>query len=552
MNCPTDDKSNGSPNQPIDIAMADTSMLRINLIGGIQVSNGTELLKLPPSRKARALLAYLVLNPRPQRRDWLCELLWEIPDDPRGALRWALSLLRSAINSRNTYYVAADRERAWINPDHIVSDIFEFRRLADLGSDADFDDLCSAAIKLREPLMAGLDIPQQTSFAMWIAAERSGAETLRRRILSVLASTSAPAGSVITWAKEWVELEPLEGAPTRALMAAFGRAGRHAEAQAAARRYQVETAAAGLTPEPVGLAAVSQSVAAAPLGLGAKPLDRQKIDFCTAHDDARIAYATVGDGPPLLKAANWLNHLELDWDAPIWAPLFRELAQDYCFTRYDGRGNGLSDWSIGDLSFDAMVSDLEAVVAAKGLDRFPLLGISQGCAVAIEYAARHPAKVSHLILWGGYAAGWRVDATAETIAEREAIITLVRQGWGRENPIYRRLFSSTFMPTATDNEMNWFDEFQRRTTSSANAARFLEVFAEIDVRHRLRAVQAPTLVMHANGDRRIPVSSSGYIAANIEGAEFVALESDNHILLGREPASAEFLMHVRDFLDRNR
>jgi pimeloyl-ACP methyl ester carboxylesterase len=269
-----------------------------------------------------------------------------------------------------------------------------------------------------------------------------------------------------------------------------------------------------------------------------------------AEDDISLAWATVGspENPPLVKAANWLSHLELDWEAPIWSPLFRELARTFHFIRYDERGCGLSDWDVAEISFESFVSDLELVVDAAGLDRFPLLGISQGAAVSIEYAVRHPDRVSHLILFGGYAAGWRHVATPDEVREREAVMVLTETGWGRTNPSYRHLFSQTFMPSATAEELQWFDEFQRLTTSPENAVRFLDAFATIDVRDRLKDVRAPTLVIHSRDDMRIPMSSGREIAARIPDAEFVGLESRNHLLIGREPASAEFLNTVRRFL----
>ena len=262
----------------------------------------------------------------------------------------------------------------------------------------------------------------------------------------------------------------------------------------------------------------------------------------------RIAYAHVGDGPPLVKAANWLSHLELDWDAPIWCPLFRELAKDHRFVRYDERGNGLSDWDVDELSFELFVADLETVVDAMGLEQFVLLGISQGASVSIEYAVRHPERVSHLVLFGAYAAGWRIDATAEVIREREAVMTLTETGWGQDNPAYRQIFSSTFMPSATSDELAWFNEFQRRTTSPKNAARFLSAFGDIDVRDQLGRLNVPTLVIHSSGDQRIPVAVGREVAASIPNAQFVTLASDGHLLLGREPASAAFVAAVRGFL----
>ena len=230
--------------------------------------------------------------------------------------------------------------------------------------------------------------------------------------------------------------------------------------------------------------------------------------------------------------------------------MFRELARDHYFVRYDERGNGLSDWDVGELSQEAFVADLETVVEATELERFALLGISQGAAVSIEYAVRHPQRVSHLILFGAYAAGWRIGATPATIKEREAIMTLTSSGWGQDNPAYRQIFSSTFMPSATVEELSWFNEFQRRTTSPENAVRFLSAFGDIDVRDRLADVSVPTLVIHSLGDRRIPTTIGRDIAAAIPNAEFFGLESDGHLLLGREPASKAFVDAVRDFIER--
>ena len=216
--------------------------------------------------------------------------------------------------------------------------------------------------------------------------------------------------------------------------------------------------------------------------------------------------------------------------------------------RYDERGNGLSDWEVDDLSFDAFVSDLECVVDAVGLDRFPLLGISQGCAVCVEYAVRHPDRVSGLILISGYAAGWRIGASDEERQRREAVLTLTRHGWGTSNPAYRHIFSQTFMPDAKPEELEWFDEFQRQTTSPENAVRFQEAFATIDVRGRLADVAAPTIVFHARGDQRIALEQGRELAAGIPGARFVPLESRNHILVGHEPAWAACHDACRIFL----
>jgi DNA-binding winged helix-turn-helix (wHTH) protein/pimeloyl-ACP methyl ester carboxylesterase len=185
---------------------------------------------------------------------------------------------------------------------------------------------------------------------------------------------------------------------------------------------------------------------------------RQEVHFCTASDGVRIAYAEVGHGPPLIKAGNWLNHLEYDWESPIWSPFLHTLAAEHRLIRYDARGNGLSDWEVKDLSLEAFVRDLESVVEATGLDRFPLLGMSQGCAVSIAYAVRHPERVSHLVLYGGFARGRRKRGSQQDIAGGDAIVTLIRQGWGQDNPAFRQMLTSLFMPGATPEQMQSFND----------------------------------------------------------------------------------------------
>ncbi len=321
------------------------------------------------------------------------------------------------------------------------------------------------------------------------------------------------------------------------------------------RGYRFLPAVERLSPAGEKDAATKETNAAAPSNMTANDAGalqaQQVVRFCKASDGTSLAWSKVGanrEKPPLVKAANWLTHLELDWEAPIWSPLFRALAQERCLVRYDERGCGLSDWSVPEISFDTFVTDLEAVVDAAGLEKFPLLGISQGASVSIEYAARHPERVTHLILFGGYAAGWRHYASEEEAREREAVMVLTEAGWGRDDPSYRHIFSQTFMPSATADELSWFDAFQRRTTSPQNAVRFLRAFAEIDVRDRLSSLTVPTLVLHSNGDKRIPVKTGTDLAAKIPNAQFIGLDSDNHLLLGREPASKAFITAIDQFL----
>ena len=250
---------------------------------------------------------------------------------------------------------------------------------------------------------------------------------------------------------------------------------------------------------------------------------RQEIHFCTASDGVRIAYAAVGKGPPLVKAANWLNHLEYDWQSPIWSHLLRAIAARYRLIRYDERGNGLSDWDVGDISFEAFVRDLESVVDANGLKRFPLLGISQGCAVSIAYTVRHPERVSQLVLYGGYARGRCRRGQQGEVEQADALLTLMRQGWGQENPAFRQIFTSLFIPDATPEQAHWFNDLQRMTTSPENAVRIRRTLDEIDVVGLLPDIRVPTLVLHCRNDAVQPFEEGRRMAAGIPGSRFVAL-----------------------------
>lgn len=234
----------------------------------------------------------------------------------------------------------------------------------------------------------------------------------------------------------------------------------------------------------------------------------------------------------------------------MWRRLLRELARERTLVRYDERGSGLSDRDPGEMSLDAWVLDLETVVDACGFERFPLLGISQGCAVCIEYAARHPERVTGLILHGGYAAGWRASGNypPDEVARREASIQLVRHGWGEDTPAYRQMFTLTFIPGGTPDEITWFNELERRTVSPEGAARFMEAFAEIDVRARLESLRVPTLVLHSRKDQRIHLDRGRELAAAIPGARFVELESANHLILEHESAFEPWIEEVQDFL----
>lgn len=534
--------------------------MQIRLIGDLaMMKNGTPVV-LPTSRKTRALLAYLILNPGPHRRDKLCGIFWQVPDDPRGSLRWSLTKLRKLADDRDVQRIVSDREKVAFDTTGVDIDLLSLRdSLAQGASSLDTDLLAKIALDTSPGLLPGLDLAGQPEFDHVLSTEREAFRVMRRDVLIELIRRhgESPA-EAIRWQQMLVEIEPYSLAAHRALIETLARSGRRQDAQ---KQLQASTsvlsevegidlmelrrAAAGKA-EPS-----SASVPASATRATERPLNQQ-IRFCKAADGARIAYATVGDGPPLVKTANWLNHLDFDWESPVWRHIFRGLSNGRTLIRYDARGNGLSDRDIEDFSLDRQVNDLETVVDTAGLESFPLLGLSQGCAVSVEYAARHPEKVTRLVLVGGYARGWnRVDST-ELVRQTQAMITLVAIGWGKDNPAFRQMFTSMFMPDAPAENQSWFNELQRISTSPKNACNLLRAIGEVDITDRLPLVRAPTLVLHCNRDMRIPFNAGRELAGGISGARFVSLDSANHLLPESDPAWPVMLREIDEFLaERN-
>jgi class 3 adenylate cyclase/pimeloyl-ACP methyl ester carboxylesterase len=302
-------------------------------------------------------------------------------------------------------------------------------------------------------------------------------------------------------------------------------------------------------PKPVEVYAVDLDDAAA-AGLDAENMEL-KVNYCRAPGGVRLAYAIAGRGPPLVKTANWMNHVEYDWDRSIIRHFYLRLAQDFTLLRYDARGNGLSDWDVDEVSLDAWVRDIETVVDAVGLDRFPLLGMSQGCAISVAFAVRHPERVSHLILYGGFARGaYRRAKNELELQKAKALATLIRTGWGDDSPAFRQLFSSLFMPGGTKEQLEKFAERQRKTTTAECAFRYYETTRNIDVSDLLPRVTAPTLVMHVRDDQVTPFDAGRELAAGIPGARFVALQGQNHIPLEQDPVTERILEEIKIFLKK--
>jgi pimeloyl-ACP methyl ester carboxylesterase/DNA-binding SARP family transcriptional activator len=530
------------------VSAAPPPPLSVRLLGALEVARGGQPLTLPPSKKTRALLAYLVATGRPHARDRLCSLLWDVTDDPRGGLRWSVSKLRGLLDGAAAApRILADREQVAFQPAGAEVDVAEVGAVLAQGVDAlEVDRLRQLVAAFRGPFLEGIDLDDFDDFQAWCVAERERWRTAHGRLLRALVDRleSDPAEAVAA-ARELVRVAPQDEAARATLVRLLLASGHREEAEAHYRIGQKQAEREGATGE---LHAAWRQATAAPVAPRAAVPPRdppQVVRFCTTPDGVRLAYATVGQGPTVVKAPNWLSHLEYDWKSPFWRHLARELSQERTLVRFDQRGNGLSDWRVDDISFEAFVRDLETVVDAAKLDRFALLGISQGCAISVAYAARHPQRVSHLVLYGGYTAGWHHGARQPSFA---ALHTLMREGWGAPHSTFRQMFSTLFMPEATPAQTTLFNELQQVSASGESAARLFQALGPVNVRPLLAKITAPTLVLHAAQDAVVPFEEGRALAAGIPGARFVPLEGRNHLLLEDEPAWPRFLAEVRAFL----
>ena len=526
--------------------------VHISVLGELQVRRFGKPCNLPPSRKTRALLAYLAVTGRSQRREKLCELFWDIPDDPRGSLRWSLSKIRTAIRTDgHDDPLEADRNSVLLRPQSFELDC---ARVMNLGP-AQFDRLDTSALQEMAEIFRGgfledLSMPNCKEYEAWRISHADVLDVTARRLFRTLVDRlrDLPA-QALPYIHALQRLDPEDESLAR-----------EAESLGDAARKMAHAASPSTTwispdPLPPLVDNTSGNSAAQPAGIGNAPAaaaatetrSPTEIRFCTARDGVRLAYAVTGNGPPLVRAAHWMSHLSYDWESPIWHHWIEGMEASYTLLRYDERCNGLSDWKASDVSFDTLVNDLEAVIDAAGFERFALLGISQSCAVSIAYAIRHPHRVSSLILYGGYAQGWRKRGDPREIALREALGTLMREGWGQDNPMFRQLFTHRFVPGASPEQMSWFNELQRRTTSPDNAWRLQSMAGDIDVVDLLPHVSVPTLVMHARGDAVAPFEAAKEFATGISDARFVPLDSKNHILLSHEPAFDQFLAELKAF-----
>jgi DNA-binding SARP family transcriptional activator/pimeloyl-ACP methyl ester carboxylesterase len=530
-------------------------LLRVTVLGKLAVQQHATRMQLPRSKKTRALLAYLAVTGRPQSRDHLCAMFWNIPDDPRAALRWSLTHLRPIIDGPGCRRILADRETVALDLDNVAVDIVSVRNATRQGVNSlSTDALCRAAEQLEGEFLERLDLPDCQEFQSWCTAQREEARRLRVRVLTALvARLEGTPDDALPHARALSRLEPANEGAQATLVRLLRTTGRRREADEHCRRTQKQLAEFNVAL--TGLLRQAEQAGADDRKAFAT-LEKQlrgsppahEVRFCRTSDNVRIAYASVGKGPPVVWAAHWLSHLSFSWKSPVWRHWTEEFAKDHCFIHYDERGSGLSDWDDPELSIDAFVRDLEAVVDTLGLDRFALIGSSKGGPTSIAYAARHPERVSQLVLYGTFAQGWRINANRSDIERREAIIALMRQGWAQDNPAFRQILTTLFLPDATLEEMGWLNDLQRLSASTENAVELMRSLGELNVVDLLPDISAPTLILHCRDDAAVGFEKGRLIASRIPAARFVTLDSHNHILLPRDPAWAEFVGEVRRFL----
>jgi pimeloyl-ACP methyl ester carboxylesterase/DNA-binding SARP family transcriptional activator len=518
------------------------------VLGEFSVSRGDQFLDLPRSKKTRALLAYLAVTGSPQRRERLCEMFWDIPDDPRGSLRWSLSKIRSILRTGECEPLEADRNTVLLRRQFVEID---FAQIAEL-TPAQLGQLTTPALQTMASLFRGrfledLSMPKCPEFEAWRVFHLDEIDVKCRHVLRTLVERLGDTPEIARpYLHALQRLDPDDNRLSELAKELKLTARRQADMRfpfSGPENAEVTgERAANYTPE---------KASGDPDAPPEEQSESQEIRFCMAKDGVRLAYAVSGQGAPLVRAAHWMGHLSYEWESPVWHHWIDGLGQTHRLIRYDERCNGLSDWNADEISFDAMVSDLGTVVDAAGLDRFVLLGISQSCAVSVAYAVRNPQRVAGLILYGGYVKGWRKRGDPSEIATREALATLMREGWGQDNPVFRQVFTSLFIPGASQEQMVWFRELQRKTVSPQNAWRLQQTFSDIDVTELLPQIAVPTLVIHGRGDMVAPFESGREFATKIPGARFVPLESSNHILMEAEPAFRQFLQEVRKFTAEN-
>ncbi|WP_448006787.1 alpha/beta fold hydrolase [Agromyces bauzanensis] len=499
-------------------------------------------------RDAAHLVKLLALTPGHRlHREQVIDALWPdaTPDSVANRLHKAAHFVRRATGSHDAIVLEGDAVALFPHADLTV-DALEFEKAAGRVVSVLHPAMAGAAIDAALARYAG-DLLPFDLYEDWTSAHRQRLQLLQRHLLrragrfeQLVAIDPTDEDAHVAIMRARLDAGDRTGALrqydllARTLEAEFGF-GPGAEARAMRERALDRRGAP--TPAPG-----SPPVAAEPI--------TQQVRFCTAADGVRLAYATSGTGPPLVKASNWLTHLDHDWTSPVWQHMWQALSREHTLVRYDERGCGLSDWDIDieSYSLDAWVRDLETVVDDLGLERFPLLGMSQGGPIAITYAARHPERVSHVIVLGTCARATWARATDEQRRELAALGELMKVSWGSEQSGFRQVYDARFLPDGPLDTWRAFDELQRRSTSPRNAFRLWRAFGSLDCTAEARRLEVPTLILHATGDRVWSFSEAEELHAMVAGSRLVALPGRNHVLQADEPAFAMFIEEVERFL----
>lgn len=524
--------------------------VEIRLLGDFDVVvDGRPVLGFP-RRSAAALVQLLALQPaRRLHRERVLDALWPDadPTDAANALHKAAHFARRATGAPDC--VVLRRESVSLFPDRdVVVDVVRFQAEAGAAL-ADANPRASAQVLDTY----GAELLPDEPYAAWADTPRQRTDLLRRELLRR--------------ARRWPELvaqDPTDEQAALGLAQHLLDSGDRSGALQQIDRIEAllrEELGIGLSPEGYDLriAALDTAVAlptprprsAAPRHAG---LATQSLGFCRASDGVRLAYATSGNGPPLVKAANWLTHLDYDWGSPVWSHWWQELSRDHRLVRYDERGSGLSDWDVDASSFtlDAWVHDLETVVDTLGLERFDLFGMSQGGPIAVTYAARHPERVSRLIVYGTCARATWAKASPTRRSELAALGQLIRLSWGSDQPGFRQIYDARFLPDGPLETWRAFDQLQRRSTSPENAYQLWRAFGRLDASEAARSLDVPTLLLHSREDLVWSFEEAEELHAMIRGSRLVPLDSRNHILRTDEPAFDHLLAEVRRFLGVSR